>query len=77
MHNVLHPIDAIDRLYMSRKEEEKRLASIENCVNESMQGIENYMKKSEEKLITAISNSVGNIRTNIKTAKIRKKKKEK
>ena len=32
------PRDDIDSLYVSRKEGERRLASIEDCANASMQG---------------------------------------
>ena len=36
MHKTLHPRDDIDRLYVSRKEEERRHASIEDSVNPSI-----------------------------------------
>ena len=41
MHKVLHPRDDIDRLYVSRKEGGRRLASIEVYVSASIQGFEN------------------------------------
>ena len=45
MHNVLHPRDDIDRLSVSRKEDGRGLASIENCVDSSTKRSEEYMKK--------------------------------
>ena len=43
-----------------------------NCVKASMQGVENYIKKSKERLITAACNS--SISSNGKTTKSRKQK---
>ena len=37
MHKVLHPRDDINRLYVSRKEGERGLASIEDSVDASIQ----------------------------------------
>ena len=52
---------------MSRKEEGRGHADIEDCVDESIQGFEDYIKKSEERLITATNISIGNVRTERKT----------
>ena len=52
-------------------------ASIEDCVNAPIQGHEEYIKKSKERLITAANNSIDNIRTNKQKKnnnKIRKQK---
>ena len=57
------PRDDIDRLYVSRKGG-RGFASIENCVDASMRALEDDIKKSKEKLITANSNSIDNIRIN-------------
>ena len=39
MHKALHPSDAIERLYVSRKEGERELASIGGCVDASIQDL--------------------------------------
>ena len=42
MHKALHLKDDVDRLYVSRKEGEGGLASIEDSVNASIQRLEGY-----------------------------------
>ncbi len=54
MHKALHPRNEIDRLYVSRKERGRELASIEDSVDASIQRLENYIEKHEQGLITAI-----------------------
>ena len=54
MHKVLHPRDDVYRLYVSRNEGERGLASIEDSVDASIQRLENYIEKHEGGLITAI-----------------------
>ena len=46
MHLALHPRDDINRLYMSKKEGGRGLASLEDCTDASIQGLEKYTKKS-------------------------------
>ena len=53
MCKALHPRDDVDRLYVSRKEEGRGLASIEDSVDTSIHRLENYIQKHEEGLITA------------------------
>ena len=65
----------MNRLYVSRKEEGRGLTSIEDCMDASIQGLENYIKKNKERLITASSNSICNIRTDRKASKTRKAEK--
>ena len=74
MHKVLHPRDNMDRLYMTRKRGRRGLASLEDCVDVSIQGLDDYMQKSKERLIIAPSNRIYNIRTNRKTTKTWKQK---
>ena len=62
MHEVLHPRNDIDRLYLSRKEGGRGQTSIEDCIYASTQGLKDYAKKSKEILITATNNSINNIR---------------
>ena len=60
MHKVLHPRDDVHRQYVSRKEGGKGLASIENSVDVSILRLEDYIKKHERGLITAIRNDTDN-----------------
>ena len=53
MHKALHPRNIVDRLYVSRKEEGKGLASNEDRVDVSLQKLEDYKDKRGEGLITA------------------------
>ena len=52
------------RYNLSRKEEERRLAINKDSMDASIQGPEDYVKKSKERLITATRNSTGNIKMN-------------
>ena len=54
MHKALHPRDDVDRLYVSRKQVGRRLASIEDTVDVSIQRLEDYIEKHERGLITTI-----------------------
>ena len=69
-HNAFHPRVSIDRLYVSRKERGRGLATIEDSVDESIQKLEGDINKRIEKLITEANDSNGPIRKN------RKKKQE-
>ena len=60
MHKALHPRDDVDRLYVSRKEGGRRLASIEHTVDASIQRLEDYVEKHERGLITTIRNDTKN-----------------
>ena len=60
MHKSLHPRDDVDRLYVSRKEGGRGLASIEFTVDVSMQRLEGYIEKHERGLITDIRNDTDN-----------------
>ena len=53
MHKALHPRDEVDRLHVSRKEEGRELAIIEDSVDASIQHLEDYIEKLEQGLITA------------------------
>ena len=60
MHKVLHPRYDVDRLYVSRKDGGRGLASIEDSVDASIQRLEDYIEKHERGLITAIRNNTDN-----------------
>ena len=80
MHKALHPRDDVDRLYASRKEGGRGLASIEDSVDTSIKRLEGYIEKHERGLITATRNDTDNPKTNrmtitrIKMRRIREKK---
>ena len=73
MHKALHPSDDMDRLYVSRKEGGRGLASIEDTVDASIQRLEENIEKHAGGLITAIRNSSDNTIDNRMT-KTRKQK---
>ena len=50
MHKALHTKDDIGRLYISRKERERGLASIDDCVDVIIQKLENYAKRLRKDL---------------------------
>ncbi len=60
MQKALHPRDDVDRLYVSRKERGRGLASIEDSVDASIQRLKDYIEKHERGLITAIRNDTDN-----------------
>ena len=64
MHKPLHPRDDVDRLYVPRKYGGRRFASIEDSVETSIQRLEDYLKKHERGLITAIRNNTDNTEDN-------------
>ena len=61
IHKALHPRVDVDRRYVSRKEGGRRLASIEDSVDTSIQRLEDYIEKYERGLITAIRNNTDNM----------------
>ena len=64
MHKALHSRDDVDRLNVARKEGGKGLASIEDCVDASIQRFEDYIEKHDRGLITAINNETDNSMAN-------------
>ena len=67
MHKALHHRDDVDRLYASRKEGGRGLASIEYSVNKSLHRLENCIQKHEGGLITATRHETENTMNNIMT----------
>ena len=75
MYKALHPRDDIDGLYVSRKEGGRSLVNIEDCVDATIQALEEYTQKTKERLIaTEARNSNCKIWTNRGTTKTRKQK---
>ena len=64
MHKALHPRDDVDRVYLSRKEGERGLTSIEDSDDASIQRLEDYIEKHERGLITATRNETDNTMAN-------------
>ena len=64
MHKALHPRDDVDRLYVSRIEGGRGLASIEDSVDASIQRFEDSIGKHERGLFTAIRNDTDNTMVN-------------
>ena len=74
MHKALHPRDNIDRLYVSRKEGRRGLASIKD--NASIR-LEDYIEKHEGGLITTTRNDTDNTMANRMTITRKQKWEEK
>ena len=72
IHKVLHPRDDVNRLYVSRKEGGRELASIEDSVDASIQRLKDHIQKHEGGLITATRNETENTMNN--TIRTRKQK---
>ena len=68
IHKALLHRDDVDRLYVSRKEGRRGLGIIQDNTDASMQPLEDYIKKSKERLIIATRNNTDN--TSINRAKI-------
>ena len=66
-HKALRPRDDVDRLYVSRKDGVRGLASIEDSVDASIQRLEDYIEKHERGLITSIRKNTDNTMDNRKT----------
>ena len=72
MLKALHPRDDVDRLYVSRKEGGRGLASSEDSVDASIQRLEDYIEKYEGRQITAIRNYTNNTMDNRMTTRKQK-----
>ena len=64
MHRALHPRDDVDKLYVSRKEGRRGLASIDDNVDASIKRLEDYIEKLEGGLFTASRNDADNMKFN-------------
>ena len=53
MHNAIHSKGNVDRLYISGKEGGRGLQDVEEVVELTNLQLENYVKKSRERLLTA------------------------
>ena len=64
MHKALHPRDDVDRLYVSRKDGGRGLASNADSVNASIQRLEVYIQKHDGGFFTTIRNDNDNTMDN-------------
>ena len=62
MNKALHPRYDVDRLYVPRKEGRRKLASIEDSVEASIQRLEDYIEKCGRRLIIATRSNTDNTR---------------
>ena len=64
MHKALHHRDSVDRLYVSKKEGGRGLASIEDSVDAPIQWLKDNKEKCKGRLITATRKNSDNTRIN-------------
>ena len=72
IHKALHPREDVERQYVSRKEEERGFASIEDTVDASTQRLKGYREKHEGGLIIVIGNDKDNTMDNRMTTRKQK-----
>ena len=53
MHKAHHPKDEMHRLYIKRKQGGRTLINIEECVEDAIAGLHQYVQNSKERLICA------------------------
>ena len=73
MYKAWYPRDDVGRLYVSRKEEERGLSSIEDSVEASIQWLEAYTEKRGGRMNTVTRNNTNN--TGISRTTITRKQK--
>ena len=77
MHKAMQPRDAVDRLYVSRRDGGRGVASIEDNVDVPIQRLEVYKEKRGGRLITHTRNDTNNTRTSCTTITRKQKWEEK
>ena len=77
MYKPLHPRNDREKLYVSRKEGGRGLASIQDSLDASIQRLENFIKKRGGRLNTATKNNTDNTRINRTTITRKQKWEEK
>ena len=71
MHNALHPKSNVDRLYIPRKEGGRGLQGVEEAVKVTNLGLENYVKESKERLLSATRSVVIGLMSQSKKLQLR------
>ena len=69
MHKVFHSRDDIERLYVVRKKGGGGLVCIEDSMDASSGRLEDYIRKSKERLIIETRNNTNNIKIIRKTSR--------
>ena len=64
VHKALHLRYDTDRMYMSRREEGRKLASIQDSIDASIQRLEEYINKQGRRLIIVTANMTDKISIN-------------
>ena len=77
MHKALHPRDDVDRLYVSRREGGRRLATMEDSADTSIQRLEVNREKCGGRLLTATRKNTSDTRTSRTTMTKKQKREEK
>ena len=77
LYKALHPRDDVQRLYVSRKEGGRGIASTQDSVDASIQRLEDYIEKLKRGVITAIRNDTDNTMDNRMTITRKQKWEEK
>ena len=77
MHKTLHPRDNVDRLYVSKNDGGRGIASIEDSIDASIQRLGDYIGKHERGLITTIRNGTDSTIDNRMTITRKQKLEEK
>ena len=73
-HKALHPRDDVDRLYVSKKECERKLSSFEDNVPASIQRLKNHIEKPDGGLIISTRNDTDDTNANRMTITKKTKK---
>ena len=77
MHKALHLRDNVNRLWVSRREGGRRLTSIVDSIDTSIQRLEDYIEKCVGRLITTTRNNTDNMMTSRTTITRKQKWEEK
>ena len=54
LNRCLHPRSSVARLYMKRKEGERALICVEDCITTEMRGLYDYLKESKEDMLSGV-----------------------
>ena len=77
MHNTLHPKSNVDPLYIPRTKGGRGLQGVEETVNLTNLGLENYVKESRERLLTAVRSVDIDLTESVRETTIEAKKQKK
>ena len=55
MHNASHPKSNVDKLYLTRKDDERGLLGVEDTVHIATALLQKYVKSSTERLLSSLA----------------------